>query len=128
MGLWNNNLTSSRNWTRIHTQAVTKVKLYFFRHSEQEKSQKLNNLVKTFIIQNSLNKYPLKEHWQRSKKRCFKKILFMWSSMPVFSFLVYTQTGLFRKPDNWWQIYKQTSSTFYPSNVCREEMLVRHIY
>ena len=23
---------------------------------------------------------------------------------------------LFRKPDNWWQIYKQTSSTFYTSN------------
>ena len=46
----------------------------------------------------------------------FRKVLLMWSSMPIFSFLGYTLTDLFRKPDNWRQIYKQTSSTFYTSN------------
>ena len=49
-------------------------------------------------------------------KTVFRKLLFMWSSMPIFSFIGYTLTGLFRKPDNWRQIYKQTSSTFYTSN------------
>ena len=44
-----------------------------------------------------------------------QKVLFMWSNMPIFSFIGYTQTELFRKPDNWQQIYKQTSSTFYTS-------------
>ena len=33
--------------------------------------------------------------------------------MPIFSFTGYTLMELFRKPDNWWQIYKQTSSNFY---------------
>ena len=46
----------------------------------------------------------------------FRKVLFLWSSMPSFSFIGYTLTELFRKPDNWRQIYKQTSSTFYTSN------------
>ena len=46
----------------------------------------------------------------------FRKILFLWSSMTSFSFIGYTLTELFRKPDNWRQIYKQTSSTFYTSN------------
>ena len=36
--------------------------------------------------------------------------------MPIFSFIKYTLTKLFIKPDNWQQIYKQTSSTFYTSN------------
>ena len=36
--------------------------------------------------------------------------------MPIFSFIGYTLTELIKKPDNWWQIYKQTSSTFYSSN------------
>ena len=47
------------------------------------------------------------------KKTVFQKVLFMWSSMPGFSFIGYTLTELFRKPDNWWQIYKQTGLTFY---------------
>ena len=46
----------------------------------------------------------------------FLKVLFMWSSMPVFGFIWYTLMELFRKPDNWQQIYKQTSSTLYTSN------------
>ena len=46
----------------------------------------------------------------------FQKVLFMWSDMPIFSFIGYILTELFRKPDNWRQIYKQTSSTFYTSN------------
>ena len=46
----------------------------------------------------------------------FWKVLFMWSSMQIFSFIGYTLTELFRKTDNWRKIYKQTSSTFYTSN------------
>ena len=38
--------------------------------------------------------------------------------MPIFSFTGYTQTELFRKPENRRQIYKQTSSTSYTSNMC----------
>ena len=36
--------------------------------------------------------------------------------MSIFSFIGYTLAELFRKPNNWRQIYKQTSSTFYTSN------------
>ena len=46
----------------------------------------------------------------------FRKVLFMWSSMPIFSFIGYTLTELFRKPDNWGQIYKQPSSNYHTSN------------
>ena len=46
----------------------------------------------------------------------FRKVLFIWSSIPIFSFIGYTLTKLFRKPDNSRQIYKQTSSNFYRSN------------
>ena len=59
----------------------------------------------------------LKAHWQVSKKWYFEEyILFIWSSMPIFSFIGYTMTELFRKPDNWQQIHKQRSFTFYASN------------
>ena len=34
----------------------------------------------------------------------------------IFSFIGCTLAELFRKPDNWWQSYKQTSSTSYTSN------------
>ena len=50
------------------------------------------------------------------QKTVFRKVLFMWSSMPISSFIGNTLTDLFRKPDNWRQIYKQTSSSFYTSN------------
>ena len=36
--------------------------------------------------------------------------------MEIFSFIGHTRTELFRKPDNWRQIHKQTSSAFYTSN------------
>ena len=39
----------------------------------------------------------------------------------------FLNTELFRKPDNWWQIYKQISSTFYASNsifMCEEEKFI----
>ena len=49
-------------------------------------------------------------------KTVFRKVLFLWSSMPSFSFVGYTLVELFRKSENWRQIYKQTSSTFYKSN------------
>ena len=45
--------------------------------------------------------------------------------MPIFNFIGYTLTELFRKLDNWRQIYKQTNSTCYTSNdmskTCWEE-------
>ena len=45
-----------------------------------------------------------------------RKVLFMGLSKPILSFIGYTLNELFRKTDNWRQIYKQTSSTFYTSN------------
>ena len=36
--------------------------------------------------------------------------------MSIFSFIEYTVMELFRKPGNWQQTCKQTSSTFYTSN------------
>ena len=36
--------------------------------------------------------------------------------MPICSFIGYTLTELFGKPDIWQQIYKQMSLTFYWSN------------
>ena len=36
--------------------------------------------------------------------------------MPISSLIECTLMELFRKPDNWRQINKQTSSTFYTSN------------
>ena len=36
--------------------------------------------------------------------------------MPIFSFIGHTLMELFRKTDDWQQIYKQSSSTFYTSN------------
>ena len=47
------------------------------------------------------------------------------------SFIGYTLTELFRKPDNSRQIYKQTNSTFYTSNMClkrveKKKLLRRH--
>ena len=51
-----------------------------------------------------------------TRKTLFREVLFMWSSMPLFSFIGYILTELFRKPDNWRQTYKQMSSTFYTSN------------
>ena len=48
--------------------------------------------------------------------------------MPIFSFIGYTLTELFRILDNWRQIYKQMSSTFYTSNdvskTCWEEKIL----
>ena len=44
----------------------------------------------------------LKAHQQISKKRYFEKyILFVWSSMSIFSFIGYTLRELFRKTDDW---------------------------
>ena len=47
-----------------------------------------------------------------------------------FGFIGHTLTKLLGKTDKWWQIYKQTSSTFYtPYNVSKmywEEKLLGH--
>ena len=58
----------------------------------------------------------------------FEKVLFLWSSMSSFSIIWYTLAELFRKPDNWRQINKQSSSTFYTSNDVwrRKKLLVCH--
>ena len=46
----------------------------------------------------------------------FRKLLLMWWSMPIFSFIGYTLTESFRKLDSWRKINRETSSTFYKSN------------
>ena len=77
----------------------------------------------------------LKAHLQISKKRCFGKYCSCdqachcsCDQAGIFSFKGYTLTELFRKSDNWRQIYKQTSSTFYSSNDVsrRKKILIRH--
>ena len=57
----------------------------------------------------------------------FRKVLFLWSNMPSFSFIGYTLTELFRKTGNWRQIYKQTSSTFYTSNGVLRRKNYQHV-
>ena len=46
-------------WTRIQVQGLTKTEPYICRNSDKKKLTKLNNTVKTFVIKNDLNKYPL---------------------------------------------------------------------
>ena len=50
--------------------------------------------------------------------------------MSIFNFIGYTLTEPFRKSDNWRQIYKQRSSTFYKWNdvkcVEKKKLLGRH--
>ena len=46
----------------------------------------------------------------------FWKVLFLWWSIPSFSFIGYTPMEVIKKSDNWRQICKQTSSNFYTSN------------
>ena len=75
-------------------------------------SQLREHQRKTFVRLSRF--WSLKAHQQISKKP-FQKVLFMWPSIPIFSFIRYTLTKLFRKPDNWQHIYKQTSLTFYTS-------------
>ena len=59
------------------------------------------------------------------KKAVFLKVLFMWSSMPIFNFTGYTLTELFRKPDNWRQIYKERVRLFiHQTMMCREETII----
>ena len=58
----------------------------------------------------------LKGTWTDTWKLVFRKEFFIWSSMPIFSFIGHTVTELFRKPGIWRQIYKQANSTFYTSN------------
>ena len=51
--------------------------------------------------------------------------------MPIFRFKGYTLTELFRKLDNWRQIYKQTSYIYTPNNVsktCWEEKIIKTSY
>ena len=61
----------------------------------------------------------------------FRNVMFVWQSMPIFSFTGYILTESFRKPDNWRRIYNQTSSTFFTSNMClkrveKKQLLGRH--
>ena len=68
------------------------------------------------------------QKFQRSSfmLKAYRQVLFLRPSMLSFSFIWYTLTELFRKPDNWRQIYKQKSSTYYTSNDCREEKIMRY--
>ena len=59
-------------------------------------------------------------HIDRYLKNSFWKVLFLWSSMLIFSFLGYTLTELFRKPDKSRQLYKQTIRLFIHQTMCRE--------
>ena len=46
--------------------------------------------------------------------------------MPIFSLIGHPLTESFGKTENWQQIHKQTSSTFYTSNyVCRQKNVLR---
>ena len=62
----------------------------------------------------------------------FRKVLLMWQSIPILSFIGYTLTELFRKHDNLRQIYKETSLYFCTSNdvalkrVEKKKILRRH--
>ena len=57
-----------------------------------------------------------KAHRQISKKWCFGKYCLWNQACQIFSFMWYTLTELFRKPDNWRRIHKQKRSTFYTLN------------
>ena len=51
--------------------------------------------------------------------------------MPIFRFIGYILMDLFRKPDNWQEIYKPKSSFFYASNIYlkrvqKKKLLGRH--
>ena len=46
----------------------------------------------------------------------FRKVLFMIWNISIFSFIEHIVKSFFKKTDNWWEIYKQTSLTFYWSN------------
>ena len=57
----------------------------------------------------------------------FQKVLFIWSSMQIFSFIGYTLTELLRKPDNWWQIIeKQVRLFIHQTMFWGEKILIRH--
>ena len=49
-------------------------------------------------------------------KMVLQKVLFMWSSMPIFSFIGYSLTKLFRKPDN-----KRVRLFIYQNDVSRRK-------
>ena len=78
-----------------------------FIDSFQFLSSSLDSLVRN--LNKSYFKGTLTDIW----KTVFRKVLFMWSRMPIFSFIGYTLRELFRKLYNWRQFYKQTSTTFY---------------
>ena len=89
------------------------------RRDFEELIQKTVLRTSKLCCRNRVIKGTLTDIW----KTVFRKVLFRWYSMPIFSFIGYTLTELFRKPDNWRQIYKQTSSTFNTSN----DMSLKHV-
>ena len=54
-------------------------------------------------------------------KTVFRKVMLMWPSMPISSFIGYTLTELFRKPDDWRQIYKTNEFDFLYIKRCVEK-------
>ena len=93
------------------------------------KVKKFCGLAPTFVEVTGEKLVGLKPSDRYLKNGVSKSIahVIMWSSMPIFSFIGYALTQLFRKPDNWRQIYKQTSLTFYTSNdVSKKNILACH--
>ena len=75
----------------------------------------------------------LKAHRQISKIRFFEKYCSCDKACQFSALQGNTLMELFRKPDNWRQIYKQTSPTFYTSKMClkcveKKKLLGRHNY
>ena len=66
----------------------------------------------------------LKAHRQISKKRCFEKYCSCDQACQFSALCGTPWRSYLRQHDNWRQVYKQTSSTFYTSNKCREEKLL----
>ena len=65
----------------------------------------------------------LKAHRQISKKTVFQKVLFMWPSMPIFSFIGYTLAELFRKPTIDGKFINKRVRLFIHQTMCREEKI-----
>ena len=59
---------------------------------------------------------PFNGKWTDIGRMVFRKVLFVWYSILIFSLIDYTLTDSFRKLDNWRQIGEQTRSNFYTSN------------
>ena len=80
----------------------------------------LTNSEKYYLIEYFV---AMKTQREISKKRSFEKCC-LCDKLCQLSFMGHILTELFEKTDNWRQVYKQTSSTFYTSKgVCHQNNL-----